>query len=359
MVDFKEKYSMRTKTDIPEFFHRFQVRPGSAGKAVMIAILMTGLSCQVAPTVVQPPGTPPVPADYRAAMREFVRGISAHARSSHPGFIVIPQNGTELVTLTGEPAAPPVLDYLAAIDGVGREDLFYGYNDDDAATPAAETKRMQALLAVAAQRGVRALVTDYCRTRGKQDDSYARSDAAGYLSLAAESRELDRLPAYPQPPYHVNARDAADLAHASNFLYLLNQNRFSGPQAFLDALAASQYDVFIIDAYTDDGRPFTAAEIAGLQRKPNGARRLVIAYMSIGEAERYRPYWKPEWKTAPPSWLAEENPDWPGNYKVRYWDPGWQSVILGNDGYLDLILERGFDGVYLDIIDAFEYFENR
>ena len=38
----------------------------------------------------------------------------------------------------------------------------------------------------------------------------------------------------------------------------------------------------------------------------------------------------------------------------------WQAVIFGdNDAYLNRILAAGFDGVYLDIIDAYEYFEGR
>ena len=85
--------------------------------------------------------------------------------------------------------------------------------------------------------------------------------------------------------------------------------------------------------------------------------RLVIAYMSIGEAEDYRYYWEPAWSVNPPSWLETEN--WEGNYKVRYWDSDWQKIIFGNeDSYLKKVLDAGFDGVYLDIIDAFEYFEN-
>ena len=36
----------------------------------------------------------------------------------------------------------------------------------------------------------------------------------------------------------------------------------------------------------------------------------------------------------------------------------WQDIVFGNDeSYLKKILDAGFDGVYLDIIDAFEYFE--
>lgn len=28
---------------------------------------------------------------------------------------------------------------------------------------------------------------------------------------------------------------------------------------------------------------------------------------------------------------VEENPEWRGNYKVRYWDNDWQNIIYGKD----------------------------
>ena len=58
------------------------------------------------------------------------------------------------------------------------------------------------------------------------------------------------------------------------------------------------------------------------------------------------------------SWLSRENPSWPGNYKVCYWCSEWQELICGaGASYLNRILNAGFDGVYLDIVDAFEEFE--
>ncbi|TAN37800.1 MAG: hypothetical protein EPN23_04615 [Verrucomicrobia bacterium] len=45
------------------------------------------------------------------------------------------------------------------------------------------------------------------------------------------------------------------------------------------------------------------------------------AYLSIGEAGDYRGYWEKEWSAQPPTWLGAENPDWKGNFKVRYWQP--------------------------------------
>ena len=45
------------------------------------------------------------------------------------------------------------------------------------------------------------------------------------------------------------------------------------------------------------------------------------------------------------------------NYKIEYWNEEWQSIIYGNENsYLKKILDSGFDGVYLDIVDAYENF---
>ncbi len=294
---------------------------------------------------------------YRQSMREFVQDISRYAGTRNGNFIIIPQNGQELVTLDGEEDGQPAMDYLQAIDGVGREDLFYGYSRDDKATPSDERDYMISYLDICESNGVEVLVTDYCSTQSKMEDSYQQNSNRGYISFAAPDRELRKIPGYPALPYHVNNANINSLADAMNFLYLINPEEYSIRQAFLSALAATDYDLIIID-YFYNQEEFTPDEVALLKTKSNGGHRLVIAYMSIGEAEDYRYYWDTDWNSHPPSWLKEENPDWEGNYKVAYWDPGWQSIIFGNsEAYLDKILAKGFDGAYLDIIDAFEYFE--
>ena len=40
--------------------------------------------------------------DYRQGMRDFVQNISVYAKSVKPGFMVIPQNGHELLTKNRE-----------------------------------------------------------------------------------------------------------------------------------------------------------------------------------------------------------------------------------------------------------------
>jgi cysteinyl-tRNA synthetase len=82
--------------------------------------------------------------------------------------------------------------------------------------------------------------------------------------------------------------------------------------------------------------------------------KLVIAYINIGEAEEYRDYWHPEWGVGNPTWIAGDDPDgWEGNFPVAYWHDGWQAIWLGEGGYLQGILDAGFDGVYLDWVEAY------
>lgn len=174
----------------------------------------------------------------------------------------------------------------------------------------------------------------------------------------------------------------------------------------LDIRTASQspFDLLVIDeefAGHHRGMPRTEMQraLTSLKRKPDGKRRLVLAYLSIGEAEDYRPYWDRSWVTvalpktaeansktadrsmpgslvqsssipalsgkaqvrppfepsaAAPAWLGPENSEWRGNYHVRFWDPAWQALLHGSEqAALDRIIAAGFDGVYFDRADAY------
>ena len=295
-------------------------------------------------------------------MRSFVQAISSYAKAATSGFIVIPQNGHALLTIDGAPDGDAAADYLAAIDGVGREDLNYGYDGDNIATSGPDRSEIAPFLDLAVDSGVKVLVTDYCWDPAKVDASYSDNEAGTYISFAADSRDLNTIPTYPLPPR--NSSDAAimALADAANFLYLLDPSEFSDKSAYLAAIAETNYDLVILDLFHEsaDGivTELAAADLELIDHKPGGGNRLLICYMSIGEAEDYRFYWESSWAQDKPVWLEEENPNWKGNYKVQYWSIDWQAIILGGAGsYLGKILAAGFDGVYLDIIDGYEYFE--
>ncbi len=120
----------------------------------------------------------------------------------------------------------------------------------------------------------------------------------------------------------------------------------------LTEMKNSTYDVMVID-YSKDGsdeKAFSANEIQALQ----ASGKVVLAYLSIGEAEDYRFYWKKRWNSKKPRFLDAENPDWASNYKVKYWYKAWWNQAV--KPYLDKIMKAGFDGVYLDIIDGYYYF---
>lgn len=107
---------------------------------------------------------------------------------------------------------------------------------------------------------------------------------------------------------------------------------------------------FLIIDLDDSG--LTKQEIAEL--KNDG--KIVLCYLSIGEAEDYRDYWEYYWEVGNPSFIDEENPDWEGNYRVKYWELAWQDIISDKVGE---IVEHKCSGVYLDTIDSYYYYEGQ
>jgi len=296
--------------------------------------------------------------NYRQEMRNFVIGISQYARSFDADFIVIPQNGIELIVNNPETPGDLNQPYLDAINGNGQEELYYGYFADDIPTPASITSYLNPFLTQAIASGKTVLVTDYCFSLEKIGNSYNLNNAQNYISFSADSRELDDIPYFPKQPYKVNSTDITQLYQAKNFLYLINSSLFASKEEFIDSLSKTDYDVLLLDLFFQDGTSFTSDEINSLKTKANGGSRLLICYLSIGEAEDYRYYWKQTWKSTPPEWLGDENPYWPGNYEVKYWYPDWQKIIFGNnESYAKLVIDASFDGLYLDLVDAYEYFE--
>ena len=174
--------------------------------------------------------------NYREEMRTFVEEISLYANQKKNGFVITPQNGNELLTENGEANDGLSQKYISSINGIGREDLFYGYNNDKEATPVSITNKMLSYMEVAKNNGLIVLVTDYCLYKDKIDDSYNQNRSRGYISFAADYRDLDNIPAYPLTPYNENANDIVSLNDAQNFLYLINpDSNYSSKSDFIDA----------------------------------------------------------------------------------------------------------------------------
>jgi cysteinyl-tRNA synthetase, unknown class len=145
----------------------------------------------------------------------------------------------------------------------------------------------------------------------------------------------------------------------TSFAYILQADSFAKTKsAAVERLAACGRDWIMLDAAFSGDTPWEHADLDAIRGGQAG--RKVVAYISIGEAEDYRPYWRKEWGSkgkltaAAPAWLGAENPQWKGNYRVKYWQAQWQKLMLAA---IDDAMTRGFDGVYLDIVDGFETFE--
>lgn len=151
----------------------------------------------------------------------------------------------------------------------------------------------------------------------------------------------------------------------------------------IDALASSRYDLLVIeptrtDVSSPETRSFdTAAAVARLKASPAGDgrhRKLVLAYIDIGQAESWRWYWSwsKDWPPGTPrpsdwpSWILSPDPDgWSGNFVVAFWDPEWQRIVIHGretspgserdfESVLDEVIRDGFDGVYLDWVAAYD-----
>lgn len=121
------------------------------------------------------------------------------------------------------------------------------------------------------------------------------------------------------------------------------------------------FTLCIVSAFKDTKLqiPYDKEDIDALHKEG----KKLLAYLSIGEAGSYEAYFQESWITDgkptkdAPSWLGNENPNWPGDYKVRYWEADWFEHYL--KPYIDKIVTMGFDGLYLDIVDGYEYWADR
>ena len=132
--------------------------------------------------------SPPAPTAV-GDMVGFVMALSAYAKSKKPDFLIFPQNGEILLEDPG---------YLAAIDGIGKEDLFYGGDENGRPNPQREIETGMRLLKHAAAAGKLVLTVEYLTNREHIQDYRTRAAEAGFMAYVAH-RSLDRL--VPQPKF--------------------------------------------------------------------------------------------------------------------------------------------------------------
>ena len=152
--------------------------------------------------------------------------------------------------------------------------------------------------------------------------------------------------------FSVNAQ-TPPLDEVTHWLYLIDVNL---SDEVVDQITESTYDMVVIDFILSEAenQEYPLAEVIAQWQQADHPKR-VIAYIDVGQAESYRTYWQSEWEIGDPEWILSEDPDgWAENYPVAYWYDDYREIWLAEDGYLAQIAAVGFDGVYLDWVEAYD-----
>ncbi|ADD41800.1 endo alpha-1,4 polygalactosaminidase [Stackebrandtia nassauensis] len=118
------------------------------------------------------------------------------------------------------------------------------------------------------------------------------------------------------------------------------------PDGTLDEIVKAPHEAAVIDLARDGGDDyFSKKEITEV--KDSG--KTTLSYFSMGSIEKYRPEYD---DIAASDLMLNRWDDWPDENFVKYWEDEWWDKVVRPR--LDLSMEAGFDGAYLDVPNAYE-----
>lgn len=157
----------------------------------------------------------------------------------------------------------------------------------------------------------------------------------------------------------------------------------------LQKIKRSSNTLWVID-YSESGEDkdrFTPKDLADFKNKNN----IIISYFCLGEAEKTRYYFKDitrdifitrndinlglpynkdyrnyvminDRSGRPYEILTRANDEYVDNFPIKYWNTQWNQMLSETTAqfgksYLARIMDSNFDGIYLDTVDAFEYYD--
>jgi cysteinyl-tRNA synthetase len=182
------------------------------------------------------------------------------------------------------------------------------------------------------------------------------ASAAPHASVASLSTPAKHGPV--QSAAAAPASAAMPLSSVKDFSYVLGN--MAAPGA-VTAVAQSGYDMLVVDP-TATLKGNTSFDMAAMVSQLHAADpgRVVLAYVSIGEADNVRSYWENNWKAPAgshhgnPAFLLGADPyGWQGSYPVAYWNAAWQKLFVGKNGIIANLMKAGFDGVSLGWVGGY------
>ena len=215
-----------------------------------------------------------------------------------------------------------------------------------------QRRMLYAVNALRAQ-GRTILSIEDCKSQKDVDAAYGAAARDRVLTYAAvNSGALATLPK--GRPRNENAQPVIAISAARNWMPLLRADRFGNKAEWLMAMERTNHDAMLIDVAHRGSDPLTKEEVTRLRFKELGAPRLMLAVLPVGKAYDWRWYWKKEWEAGNPPFLFAPDPDDPGSFVTDMGDAKWKE-LLGK--YIAGIIDLGFDGVVLDDLDTYLWFE--
>lgn len=128
----------------------------------------------------------------------------------------------------------------------------------------------------------------------------------------------------------------------------LSQSAFSYTNSFVvyysDKLSSTDFEKYRTVVFDSDNHPDV---------KPLTAKGIdVLGYLSVGEIERYKWYFK---KFKDTDSLIQENKNWTGSYIADIRNKEWIDFILTE--LIPKIIRSGFNGIFIDTMDSPLYME--
>lgn len=248
---------------------------------------------------------------------------------------------------------PPVPQQFGPFSLDPKEELRKAAEVRRAAERLERQRRMLYAVDALRQQGRTILSIENCKTQKDVDAAYKGAARDRVLAYAAvNDEELTRL--QKGHPRNENAQPVTAITGARNWMPLLRADRFGNKAEWLMAMEGTNHDAMLIDVSHRGADPLTKDEVKRLRFKELGAPRLMLAVLPLGKAYDWRWYWKKGWEAGNPAFLFAPDSDEPGSFITNLADPQWKE-LLGK--YIAGIMDLGFDGVVLDDLDTYLWFE--
>ena len=215
---------------------------------------------------------------YKERMRDFIKELRNNTNKEK---IIITQNGNELYFKNGKVDN----NFFNVTNGTTQESLYYGdvlrFN---VPTSKGLKNELLELTIPIRKKGKPVFIINYGKGQKKRNFLKKEDAKTKFVSELLPSFNANKL--Y-ETIEDYNDEDINFLNEVKNFLCLLNPKDFSNIDEYYQALKNTNYDLLLIEV-SHNNIFFTKEQIEELKIKHNGGKRIVIAYLSIGEAENYR-----------------------------------------------------------------------